>query len=67
MSISFEELALDPERCSLERRGEHVVLVRVRSRAVGGRRLPDAVFTFRAGDPQYAFWAAQLRARESSG
>jgi hypothetical protein len=26
--------------------------------------LPDAVFAFRAGDPQYSFWDAQLRGRE---
>jgi hypothetical protein len=28
---------------------------------VDGRALPDAVFAFRAGDPQYAFWEAESR------
>jgi hypothetical protein len=47
----------------LERRADGAVLVRVPSRVVNGRALPDAVFAFRAGDPQYAFWDAQLRNR----
>lgn len=48
----------------LERRADGAVLVRVPSRVVDGRALPDAVFAFRAGDPQYIFWDAQLRSRE---
>ena len=27
-------------------------------------RLPDAVFSFRCGDPQYAYWLARLRGLE---
>jgi len=27
--------------------------------------LPDAVFAFRAGDPQYNYWEEQLRHRET--
>ena len=30
------------------------------------RELPDAVFTFRKGDPQYDYWAQQLLARNST-
>jgi len=48
----------------VERRHDGAVLVRVRSRVVDGRALPDAVFAFRAGDPQFSFWEAQLRHRE---
>jgi hypothetical protein len=45
------------ESCDAQRRGEGCVLVRVHSSDGRGRPLPDAVFTFRAGDPQYAFWS----------
>jgi hypothetical protein len=48
----------------LERRADGAVLVRVASRLVDGRALPDAVFAFRAGDPQFAYWDDQLRSRE---
>ena len=50
--------------CNIERRADGAVVVRVHSRAAGGRPLPDAVFAFRAGDPQYSFWDEQLRSRE---
>ena len=45
--------------CDVERRGDGSVLVRVHSCDRGGRKLPDAVFTFRVGDPQYPYWAAR--------
>lgn len=48
----------------VERRQDGAVLVRVHSRVVNGRALPDAVFAFRSGDPQFAFWEEQLRHRE---
>ncbi len=50
--------------CDIERRADGAVLVRVHSRVVDGRALPDAVFAFRAGDPQYSFWESQLRIRQ---
>jgi hypothetical protein len=50
----------------VERRPDGAVLVRVHSRAVNGRALPDTVFAFRAGDPQFSFWEAQLHHREMS-
>ena len=37
---------------------------RVHSRAAEGKALPDAVFTFRAGDPQFTYWDAQLKRNE---
>jgi hypothetical protein len=48
----------------VERCGDGTVLVRVHSCDRNGRRLPDAVFTFRIGDPQYSYWAARA---ESTG
>ncbi len=47
---------MDLQSCDVERRSDGVVLVRVHSSASNGRRLPDAVFTFRQGDPQYEYW-----------
>jgi hypothetical protein len=52
------------ESWDVERRHDGAVLVRVRSRIIDGRALPDAVFAFRAGDPQYTYWEAQLQHRE---
>jgi hypothetical protein len=54
----------DIPSCDIERRVDGAVVVRVHSRNVNGRALPDAVFAFRAGDPQYSFWEQQLRQRE---
>jgi len=48
----------------IERRADGAVLVRVPSHVADGRALPDAVFAFRVGDPQFAFWDAELRSRE---
>ncbi len=53
-----------PPSCEIQRRLDGAVLVRVRSREINGRTLPDAVFAFRAGDPQFGFWDEQLRRRE---
>lgn len=52
------------ESWDVERRPDGAVLVRVHSRVMNGRALPDAVFAFRAGDPQFNYWEAQLRCRE---
>ncbi len=56
----------DFDAWDVERRSDGAVLVRVRSREQAGRRLPDAVFAFRAGDPQYSLWEQRLRDREQS-
>jgi len=50
-----------PDACEVERYGDGTVLVRVHSHCSdrNGRKLPDAVFTFRLGDPQYSYWAAR--------
>ncbi|MEN6452474.1 MAG: hypothetical protein ABFC96_18450 [Thermoguttaceae bacterium] len=44
----------------VERTSDNAVLVRVHSATRQGRQLPDAVFTFRKGDPQYDYWQRQL-------
>ena len=51
--------AMAPDACDVERYGDGTVLVRVHSCDRNGRKLPDAVFTFRLGDPQYGYWAAR--------
>lgn len=51
----------------LERRSDGAILVRVPSSMHDGHtRLPDAVFSFRDGDPQYAIWAERLAGRETA-
>jgi hypothetical protein len=49
--------AAEPYSWDVERKDDEAVLVRVHSI---DRRLPDAVFTFRRGDPQYDYWEQQL-------
>jgi hypothetical protein len=51
----------------VERRSDGAVLVRVHSTDKRGNRLPDAVFTFRRGDPQYDYWERMLRERPLAG
>ena len=48
------------ERLSIEKRGDGAILVRVKSAGPEAARLPDAVFSFRCGDPQYAYWLRRL-------
>ncbi len=47
---------MDVESFAVERRGDGAVVVRVPSRPQGKETLPDAVFAFRNGDPQYKYW-----------
>ncbi|HKD37856.1 MAG TPA: hypothetical protein VKB78_13685 [Pirellulales bacterium] len=54
------------ENCSLERRADGAVIVRVHSQRAIEPPLPDAVFSFRAGDPQYQYWERQWRLRQVS-
>ncbi|NBX30161.1 hypothetical protein EBR04_06955 [bacterium] len=48
--------AIPSDRLSIEKRKDGTLVVRVQSEE---RRLPDAVFSFRCGDPQYAYWLAR--------
>lgn len=54
----------DAATWNLTRRVDGAVVVRVHSSHNNGHTLPDTVFAFRVGDPQYAYWDAQMRARE---
>jgi hypothetical protein len=54
---------MKPDLWDVERRDDGAVLVRVHSCDRGGQPLPDAVFTFRRGDPQYEYWEQQCRQR----
>ena len=40
----------------VQQRNDGTILVRVPSSGLPDRPLPDAVFTFRPGDPQYDYW-----------
>jgi hypothetical protein len=51
------------ERLSIEQRPDGTIVVRVQSDGSRGERLPDANFSFRCGDPQYAYWLERLRSR----
>jgi hypothetical protein len=51
---------------SVERRSDGAVIVRVASRDRGRDTLPQAVFTFRIGDPQFSYWQQVLTDREAS-
>lgn len=57
---------MDAAGWTLERRSDGAVLVRVPSRQREGRFLPDAVFAFRTGDPQFSYWEQRLREQEIS-
>jgi hypothetical protein len=55
---------MDWNSWDIRRRGDGAVVVRVPSRETDDGRLPDAVFAFRAGDPQYHLWDQRLRQRQ---
>jgi hypothetical protein len=67
MQPLHESATLSDEQLSLEQRSDGAVLVRVRSAGTGKDRLPDAVFAFRCGDPQYAYWLARLTGQARRG
>jgi hypothetical protein len=56
-----KEAEMEVDQWILEGRADGVILVRVPSRGTGPDRLPDAVFTFRPGDPQYRRWEQEYR------
>ncbi|MGD0383123.1 MAG: hypothetical protein ABSA77_06340 [Thermoguttaceae bacterium] len=61
MLFAPETSPLEPESWDVDRRQDGAVLVRVHSSDRNGQRLPDAVFTFRLGDPQYNYWEEKYR------
>ena len=62
--LRTESIVQNLQAWDVERRHDGAVLVRVHSRVIDGRALPDAVFAFRAGDPQFVFWEQQLQHRQ---
>lgn len=51
---------MELESLDIQRGSDGIILVRVRSELKDGRRLPDAVFSFRRGDPQYDRWEREF-------
>jgi len=49
----------------IERRSDGAVVVRVRSAHAADCAIPDAVFAFRQGDPQFIYWDERLRNQEN--
>jgi hypothetical protein len=60
MALNTTPVSIPDERLSIEKRGDGAILVRVKSAGPEAARLPDAVFSFRCGDPQYAYWLGRL-------
>ena len=51
----------DSNSWDIERRKDGAMIVRMHSSGRNGQSLPDAVFTFRNGDPQFSYWEQQWR------
>jgi len=51
---------MDEDCILIESRSEGLLIVRVRSRQNTDNPLPDAVFSFRPGDPQYQQWERRM-------
>ena len=58
---------LERDAWQVERRGDGALLVRVSSRPMDGSRLPDAVFSFRSGDPQFGYWEERFHEQQAPG
>lgn len=68
LRLNFEpqwNFSADLDACDVEGGQNGVVFVRVHSSNHLGQPLPDAVFTFRPGDPQYEFWKQRLTEQET--
>ena len=63
MPSHTETAAIPDERLTIQKRDDGAIVVRVRSAGEDRERLPDAVFAFRCGDPQYAYWLARYQGR----
>jgi hypothetical protein len=62
MATNTQPIPIPDDRLSIERRQDGALVVRVQSEGPADSRLPDAVFSFRCGDPQYTYWLGRLRA-----
>ncbi len=65
MATDTDTAMIPDERLSIEKRADGSIVVRVRSAGPEAGRLPDAVFSFRCGDPQYAYWLRRLDDRST--
>lgn len=63
MTVSAQPIRIPDDQLSIEKRADGSIVVRVRSEGPEQSRLPDAVFSFRCGDPQYAYWQGRLGER----
>jgi hypothetical protein len=63
MPAETEPDPFPPDRITIEQRRDGAIVVRVKSEGPEPSRLPDAVFSFRCGDPQYAYWLRRLGER----
>jgi hypothetical protein len=52
------------DRISVQQRSDGSIVVRIQSAGDERNRLPDAVFSFRCGDPQYDYWLRRLKKPE---
>ena len=66
MPSESDEPPFPPDRIAIERRRDGAIVVRVKSEGPERSRLPDAVFSFRCGDPQYAYWLRRLGERPAT-
>jgi hypothetical protein len=63
MPTQTEATSIPDERLTIHKRDDGAIVVRVRSAGDDRDRLPDAVFSFRCGDPQYAYWLSRCQSR----
>jgi hypothetical protein len=62
MTTTSDAAWIPDHRLTIEKRSDGAIVVRVRSEGPEESRLPDAVFAFRNGDPQHAYWLGRLAA-----
>lgn len=67
MTAKADSASIPDDRLTIEKRPDESIVVRVRSEGPEASRLPDAVFSFRCGDPQYSYWLARLNAHARPG
>lgn len=54
--------SIPAERLSIEKRSDGTIVVAVETAVTRGPALPPARFSFREGDPQYAYWMRRFDA-----
>jgi hypothetical protein len=61
MPPSTDTSGIPDDRISVQKRSDGSIVVRIQSAGDEHNRLPDAVFSFRCGDPQYDYWLRRLK------